>query len=107
MSKKATHGRLKSLEIKRTANGISVRHEHEPPKKPAPKSGQAYMTDDYDSRHKEYSFNDHGAAAAHVNDHMAQLFGEADADDDEADGKDEQPPRSPKDVKAAPRFVRR
>lgn len=103
MSKNAAHGRLKSLEIKRTANGISVRHEHEPPKKPAPKSGTAYPMDSYEDRHKEYSFNDHGAAAAHVNDHMAQLFGGAEPDEDDS----HEAPRRPKDVKPAGRFVRR
>lgn len=107
MAKK--HGRLKSLRVERTHNGITVHHEHEPaPRKKGAKDGMAYSSD-YEDRHKEYSFNDKGAAEAHVQQHLGKLFG-GDAED-EADGGDDEAaegePAAPRDVQPAKRFIRR
>lgn len=105
MSHKKNRGRLKSLRVERTANGITVHHEHEPAKsKKGAKNGMPYESD-YADRHEEYSFNDHNAAHDHVAKHMAALFNNDEPDGDEADG--DEAPASPKDVKPQGRFIRR
>lgn len=80
----ASKKKLKSIEVRRAKNGITVRHEHQP-RKSSSKNGPS---DPYEPA-DEYAFNDHGAASAHVSAHLAQMF---DGGDDEAPGDDEQEP---------------
>lgn len=98
--------RLKSIEIRRAVNGVTVRHETEPVKRSSgAKSGTPYVSD-YEPA-QEHAFNDHGAAHAHMTKHLAQLFSdEASEDPDEeaaetpAQEKAEQPADRKSDVAA-------
>jgi len=84
--------RLKSIEIKRAKHGVIVRHETEPTK--PTKSGMSHEYTPPD----EYPFNDHQAAAAHIQKHLGELLKDDDADDEA--------PAAPKDVKPRGRFQR-
>lgn len=97
------HGRrLKSIEIRRAVNGVTVRHETEPAKRSGAKSGQPYVSD-YEPA-QEHAFNDHGAAHAHMTKHLAKLFGSGESDEDPAEEATESPRQEkaeqPKDRKS-------
>lgn len=80
--------RLKSIEIRRAVNGVTVRHETEPVKRSSTRSGMS--VDPYEPA-QEHAFNDHGAAHAHMTKHLAQLFGDNEADEDPAEEATESP----------------
>jgi hypothetical protein len=77
----AKHRRLKSLEVRRAVNGVTIRHETEPIKHKSTK-GDSPVANEYEPP-QEHAFNDHGAAHAHVTKHLAQMFGR-DQDDEES-----------------------
>lgn len=92
--------RLKSLEVRRAVNGVTVRHETEPVKRSTPKGGGPYPSDPYEPA-QEHAFNDHAAAHAHVTKHLAQMFGNDEADESAAEEQAEEKPADRKDDVAA------
>lgn len=93
--------RLKSLEVRRAVNGVTVRHETESVKRHGTKSGMAFQPD-YEPA-QEHAFNDHAAAHAHVTKHLAQLFGHDEADEDPAEEAAETPAEERKEQKSPER----
>lgn len=74
--------KLKSIEIRRAKNGVTVRHDHEHGKPSRKNEPEPYAPPD------EYAFNDRGAAADHVISHLGHIF-QADEDEDPGDPEKE------------------